>query len=59
MSCALKGRVRQFRAWELAGTEREQAWKGAVAVFPGYERYVGRANRVIALFRLVPEEPGV
>ncbi len=59
VSCALKGRVRQFRAWELAGAEREQAWKGAVAVYPGYERYVGRVNRVIPLFRLVPEEHGV
>ena len=59
VSCALKGRVRRFRALELAGAEREQAWQGAVAVYPGYERYVGRANRVIPLFRLVPEEPGV
>jgi len=59
VSCALKGRVRQFRAQELAGVEREQAWQGAVAVYPGYERYVGRAKRVVPLFRLVPQEGGL
>ena len=57
--------LRSFRSLVQQGTQSKQVflratpWKGAVAVYPGYERYVGRANRVIPLFRLVPEEPGV
>ena len=56
VSCALQGRVLQFRARELSGTEREAAWCDAVAIYPGYQRYVGRAQRLIPLFRLVPEK---
>jgi deazaflavin-dependent oxidoreductase (nitroreductase family) len=57
VSCALKGRVRKFRARELCGAEREEAWRGAVAVYPGYDRYAQRVERLIPVFRLVPEGP--
>jgi len=57
VSCVLEGRVRRFRARELAGEEREQAWLSAVAVYPGYARYQSRVERLIPLFRLDPDEP--
>ena len=56
VSCALKGRVQRFRVVELSGSARERAWRDAVALYPGYERYEVRAGRQIPLFRLVPVE---
>lgn len=56
VSCALKGRIQRFRVQELSGCARQRAWRDAVALYPGYERYEVRAERQIPLFRLVPEE---
>lgn len=49
------GRSRRYRAEELAGTARSDAWKKATAVHPGYDRYAERASRPIAVFRLRAE----
>lgn len=40
------------RAQELEGDERDSAWAALVDVWPNYERYAERADRVIPVFLL-------
>ena len=54
VTCMLEGSSRRYRAEELSGAAREQAWRQAVAVYPGYARYATRAERAIPLFCLRP-----
>jgi len=49
------GRAEVRRATLLAGAERERAWRMAVAVYPGFERYQARLSREIPVFRLSGE----
>ncbi|MEE4299740.1 MAG: nitroreductase/quinone reductase family protein [Pseudomonadales bacterium] len=49
------GRCRRYRAEELAGSARSDAWMKATAVYPGYDHYADRASRPIAVFRLCAE----
>lgn len=49
------GRRRRYRAEELSGPARADAWAKARAVYPGYDRYAARVARTIPVFRLRPE----
>jgi len=40
------------RSTLLVGEAREQAWRLAVAIYPGFERYQARISREIPVFRL-------
>lgn len=57
VECAIAGERRAFAAVELTGSERDRAWQQALAVYPGYRRYAGRAGRRIPVFRLHPRVP--
>jgi deazaflavin-dependent oxidoreductase (nitroreductase family) len=47
------GGVIESRAAELlTGTARERAWRLALEIYPGYQRYQARISREIPLFRL-------
>lgn len=47
--------TRPYLAQELTGTEREQGWQKAVALYPGYEAYKLRTNgRKIPVICLSP-----
>jgi deazaflavin-dependent oxidoreductase (nitroreductase family) len=46
------GREEARRSTLLVGVEREQAWRLAVAIYPGFERYQARVSRQIPVFRL-------
>ncbi len=48
------GRVEGRLAEKLAGADRAAAWRLAVAVYPGYERYQARMRREIPVYRLRP-----
>ncbi|MFE7558379.1 nitroreductase family deazaflavin-dependent oxidoreductase [Kitasatospora sp. NPDC057500] len=48
---------RGMTARELAGEERDQWWRRAVAAFPPYAEYQEKAHRVIPVFVLEPEQP--
>lgn len=48
------GVVREVRARELAGDERERAFGLGLTVYPGYAAYRRRAERTIPVFRLEP-----
>ncbi len=53
----LRGRRRRMLAREATGTEREDLWKQAVAVYSGYRTYQERAGaRRIPLLVLSPAE---
>jgi len=54
------GRMRPFRANEVAGADRSAVWETAVALYPGYAEYAARAApRSIPIFLLTPiEEAG-
>lgn len=56
ISCAMDGVVRGYRAAELSGSERAEAWQRAVEFYPAYAAYARRAQREIPLFRLFPRE---
>ena len=46
--------VRDMRARELTGAEREQWWERAVQAFPPYAEYQRKTQRVIPLLLLEP-----
>lgn len=46
------GQEEKRRAEVLHGAEREQAWRLAVDVYPGFARYQARVDREIPVFRL-------
>src|SRR5947209_11931610 len=51
----LRGGVREGRAREAEGAERERIWKNAAAVWPDYDRYAERApHRKIPVIVLEP-----
>lgn len=54
VSCLVHQRWFSYVATELQGQSRELAWRKAVDMFPGYERYAMRVNRQIPVFRLQP-----
>ncbi len=45
---------RDYEARELAGEERAQWWARAVAVWPDYDQYQARTERLIPVFLLEP-----
>lgn len=45
---------KDFTVRELSGTEREEWWERAVAMFPAYAEYAERAGRVIPVFVAEP-----
>ena len=54
-TCTFRGRHGPFDARELEGAERDDAWRKAVDVYPGYQTYETRAvERLIPVFRLTP-----
>ena len=52
------GAERRYRAEQLEGPARADAWAKAVAIYPGYARYAERAPRSITVFRLHAEPQG-
>jgi F420H(2)-dependent quinone reductase len=46
---------RDYRARELAGDERAEWWARATAVWPDYDTYQARTDRLIAVFVLEPQ----
>jgi deazaflavin-dependent oxidoreductase (nitroreductase family) len=52
----VSGRRRSFVARELAGAEYDDAWRRAVALYPGYDAYRQRVARPIPIFALDPVE---
>ena len=48
------GAAHDYRARELSGSERDEWWQRAVAVWPDYAVYQTKTDRVIALFLLEP-----
>ncbi len=50
------GQTEDRLAVVLSGAERERAWRMAVAVYPGFERYQARVSREIPVFRLSREQ---
>ena len=52
---SIDGKERAYRARELGGQERQEAWRRAVRRYPGYAIYQRRAGRrTIPLFLLDP-----
>lgn len=51
-----KDRVGDYTARELSGSEREQWWDRAVAVFPDYRDYKEKTDRTIPVFLLEPHD---
>jgi deazaflavin-dependent oxidoreductase (nitroreductase family) len=51
---AVDGAVRELRARELQGEERERAFRLGGKIYPGYTAYRRRASREIPVFRLEP-----
>ena len=47
---------REYDARELAGEERAEWWARAVAVWPDYDQYQARTDRVIPVFLLEPAD---
>jgi deazaflavin-dependent oxidoreductase (nitroreductase family) len=47
---------RDYRARELSGAERDEWWARAVAVWPDYDEYQRKTERVIPVFLLEPVE---
>lgn len=47
---------RDYTARELTGAERDQWWQRATAVWPDYDAYQAKTDRVIAIFVLEPRE---
>lgn len=47
---------REYDARELAGEERAEWWARAVAVWPDYDQYQARTDRVIPVFLLEPTD---
>ncbi len=45
---------RLYRAREVDGAEREEWWKRAAAVYPSYDDYQARTDRLIPVFVLEP-----
>jgi deazaflavin-dependent oxidoreductase (nitroreductase family) len=46
--------VREFRAREVEGSERERLWQLAIKEFPMYSYYESKTKRLIPLFSLEP-----
>ncbi|MFF2396619.1 nitroreductase family deazaflavin-dependent oxidoreductase [Nocardia sp. NPDC055165] len=46
--------TKDYTARELAGDERAQWWERAVAVWPDYDEYTKKTDRVIPVFVLTP-----
>ena len=53
VECLIRRRVRAYRAVELSGAARTQAFAKAQSLYPGYARYQERLTRKIPVFRLV------
>ena len=49
--------VRDYRARELEGEEKAEWWRRATQVWPDYDDYQARTDRVIPAFVLEPVEP--
>ncbi|MGV9194881.1 nitroreductase family deazaflavin-dependent oxidoreductase [Microbacterium sp. MC2] len=45
---------RDYRARELSGADRAEWWQRATAVWPDYDDYQGKTDRLIAVFVLEP-----
>ena len=46
-----------YRAFEVAGVEREDCWQTAVSVYPGYNAYARRVkDRSIPVIKLTPND---
>lgn len=56
VTALFSGRRRPFVARELAGREYDDAWRRAVALYPGYDAYRRRVTRPIPVFALDPVE---
>ncbi|GHH00640.1 nitroreductase family deazaflavin-dependent oxidoreductase [Streptomyces lanatus] len=48
--------VREMRAREVTGAEKDEWWERAVAAYPPYAEYQEKTDRVIPLFVLEPFE---
>lgn len=42
---------------ELEGAERERAWSVMTTIWPNFDKYAERTDRVIPVFRLTPRAP--
>lgn len=49
--------VRDFVAREVTGGERAEWWRRATEVWPSYDEYQSRTDRVIPVFVLEPADP--
>ena len=52
----LGGRKTRVRASEAGGEEKRRLWKRLVAMYPSYENYQKRTDRVIPVILLEPSE---
>lgn len=50
----VKDRIMKATASTVEGEERERLWKVATAVWPNYEQYAERTDRLIPVVRLTP-----
>lgn len=48
--------VKDYTAREVTGAEREEWWKRAAAVWPDYDNYTKKTDRVIPVFVLTPRD---
>ncbi|MEV7601476.1 nitroreductase family deazaflavin-dependent oxidoreductase [Kitasatospora sp. NPDC089797] len=48
---------RRMTAREVTGDEKDQWWRRAVAAYPPYAEYQEKADRVIPVFVLEPDDP--
>ncbi|MFE6864335.1 nitroreductase family deazaflavin-dependent oxidoreductase [Nocardia sp. NPDC057668] len=48
--------VKDYTAREVTGAEREQWWKRAAEVWPDYDNYTKKTDRVIPVFVLTPRD---
>lgn len=53
-SISHRGRDIAVRAREVTGTEREELWRVMVQIWPNYDKYAERTDRVIPVFVLSP-----
>jgi deazaflavin-dependent oxidoreductase (nitroreductase family) len=53
VECLIRRRMQAYRAVELSGAARAEAFQKAQSVYPGYTRYQQRLTREIPVFRLI------
>ncbi len=53
VECLIRRRMQAYRAVELSGAARAQAFRKAQSLYPGYAHYQRRLTREIPVFRLV------